>query len=223
LFSVSKPPLVSLRRAFLACTLVALIAGGSPPAFAEGSDAPGMPRPEMHESYELSALGLIRIERPGSTKSFWRVFRGARRESVDQERFYELIGRPDLVEEQHSQNTLAAGLQWGGIGVIAGGAVLVLAGLTRSQTSTPLIAAGVGVVAAGYVLNVSGNHVAGPVITQAEAADAIERYNEALRARFGLTPGTTTAGRTRSPGAAEWRVAPWVAGSAGGAVVAASW
>ena len=170
-------------------TLLPVGARAEPPAQVTG----------VAESAEAGSIGVRTLGRHPSPGSRWDAFQGADHHPIDDETFYRIVGRDDLIRRER-QRALAKGtLTLGGWALIGGGSVLcVISGLSadaqvrRADGTNPssfpvLSVAGLAAIATGIASLIVSYNIA-PVPIGAGEADALARdHDRALRDRLGIS------------------------------------
>jgi len=189
-----------------------------PAVAAEGGqigDAPWFPFVDVQkgaaETYDLNTLDIIRVGADG-----WRANRGKYRSGLSRHDFYVTVGRSDLARREASSAATSHALLWFGCaGVVAGGLLLyahVSPGGFDPSLGTGLLVAGAGLGTAYF-----STFFTGPSVSQDEAAEMTERYNERLKLHIEEQSGETKAKPVQ---ALAPRVLPFTDGRSGGGLVA---
>jgi hypothetical protein len=165
-----------------------------------GARAEPPPQPaDVAEGAEGGSIGVRTLGRHPSPSSRWDAFQGADHHPIDDESFYRIVGRDDLIRRER-QRALAKGtLTLGGWALIGGGTVLaVISGFSgdaqvqRADGTHPssfpvLSVAGLCAIATGIASLIVSYNIA-PVPIGAGEADALARdHDRALRDRLGIS------------------------------------
>jgi hypothetical protein len=181
------------------------------PARAEAGSVAGAGTPE--DRYQAQALGvrdLTAVRRdgtPGDRQRWllpdgpWDAFQGADHHPIDDEAFFRIVGREDLLRRYQHRSIVKKSLSYGGGALLAGGLLfagavaalgrneeqnLYLGGAPpRSAVPTPLW--GLAVAGVGLAAAIAG-HVLDPRPVDADAAEGLARdYDRGLRTSLGIS------------------------------------
>jgi hypothetical protein len=205
-------------RVLVGGAALAVALAAAPAVAAEGGqigESPWFPFVDVQkgaaETYDLNTLDIIRTGDEG-----WRANRGKYRSGLSRHDFYVTVGRTDLARREVSAAATSHALLWFGCaGVVVGGLLIyahVSPGGFNPSLDTGLIVAGAGLGTA--YLSTFFN---GPSVSQDEAAEMTQRYNERLKAHIEEQSGEQ---RTKPVQASAPRVLPWTDGHSGGGLLA---
>jgi hypothetical protein len=133
------------------------------------------------ETYDLNALGLVHVKTGWalfSKSEWWRPIRGRYRYAMTYVDFFDAAGRPDLAASQSAHNTISDLLFYGGLLVLAGGAVVAVHGATSSASGETIV--GLGLLGGGLASAIVGGAISGPIVDENEASTLADGYNRAL-------------------------------------------
>jgi hypothetical protein len=168
------------------------------------------PAKDPGEVFDLAALGVVRV----GTET-WRAYRGKYRDFVEQDDFFDAVGRHDLASRMRSARLEIGFLSYGGRTVALVGALFVFARASPGGFDPPL-GLGLGMVGGGLLAWALSGFVSTTMATP-EAAEALAgQYNQGLRAHIEQRQRTPATSGTV---ARAWRmplVVPWTAGKAAG-------
>ncbi|HEY3444963.1 MAG TPA: hypothetical protein VGK67_01315 [Myxococcales bacterium] len=167
-----------------------------PPAAAPGEKT-------ARERFDEKYIGFADIQifdsTSGKVTSKWiEPFQGKFRQPLEGIRFYEVVGRTDLVEAYHRRSHVRLGVGLGGLGLVLGGSGLIAWGFLGSCSKVavasnqclardmrPVVAggvlAGVGVAAALASALINPHPLDGPA-----AREVADTYNKNLRKELGV-------------------------------------
>ncbi|MGC4117742.1 MAG: hypothetical protein QM765_24935 [Myxococcales bacterium] len=174
------------------------------PAALQPPPPPATPaEPSARELYEQKYIGFADIQiveiTSGKVTSKWiEPYQGKFRQPLEGIRFYEVVGRNDLVAAYQKRSNIRLGVGLGGLGLVLGGGGLIAWGFTGTCSKInvasnqclahdmrPVIAGGViggvGLLAAAATALISPHPIDGP--TARQVADT---YNKNLRKELGL-------------------------------------
>lgn len=145
------------------------------------------------ETFRLNAVGIVSHEVSGGLPtlfvfggSWWRATRGKFRHAISYDDFFrKKLGRPDLADEHARRRTVAASLFWGGVAAQVGGAVLFFTGIGDGFDTQARI--GLALFVGGFATSAVGSSFQHPSISEREALDLAEDYNQRLRRHLGLS------------------------------------
>ena len=161
-------------------------------------------------AYEVEAVGVRNLtplptaERSALPDTPWDAFQGRDHHPIDEEAFFRIVGRDDLLRRYHREALVKKSLTIGGGSLVFGG--LVFAAITtalRYGGAQPAIACegssctsnhpgpspvwGLAIAGAGAVSLIVG-HLLDPTPIDAEQADALARdYDRSLQSQLGLS------------------------------------
>jgi hypothetical protein len=184
-------------------------------ARAEAGSGAGAGTPE--DRYQMQALGvrdLTTVRRDGTAGDRqhwllpdgpWDAFQGADHHPIDDEAFFRIVGREDLLRRYRHKSIVKKSLSYGGGALLAGGLLFAgaVAGLERNEDQnlhlggapprsagpTPLW--GLAVAGVGLAATIVGQ-VLDPRPIDADTAEALARdYDRELRASLGVSEMTS--------------------------------
>jgi hypothetical protein len=129
--------------------------------------------------------------------------------------FFTAVGRPDVGAAEEHRRAVGEALAWGGFAAEVGGSVWFIYSLAHSGFGARAIV-GLGVVGGGLVASFVAGSFLRPGVSEAEATEMAERYNDQLRARLGLPGGPPASARTRRRAHGALGIAPLIAPSFAG-------
>ena len=127
------------------------------------------------ETYDQNTLDIIRVGDEG-----WRANRGKYRSQLSRHDFYVTVGRTDLARREVSAAATSRALLWFGCAGAVIGGVLVYAHVSPGGAS-PRLETGLIVAGAGVGTAYLSTFFNGPSVSQDEAAEMTQRYNERLK------------------------------------------
>ena len=168
------------------------------------------PPPAPASAYEAQAIGVRNLtplptaERSVLPDNPWDAFQGRDHHPIDEEAFFRIVGRDDLLRRYHHQAVVKKTLSIGGGTLVFGG--LLFAAITAALTfggAQPAIACegppcsanrpgpspiwGLTIAGAGVVSLIVG-HSLDPAPIDADQADALARsYDQSLKSRLGIS------------------------------------
>jgi hypothetical protein len=175
------------------------------------------PAPVADPGYEQQAVGvrnLTHLARAGSGRDRadawadapWDAFQGHDHHPIDEETFFRIVGRDDLLQRHHRKALVKSSLTYGGGALIVGGLVFAaLSALSRAhfggqaagacttpdfcdpKPSGPSPYWGLGIAATGLV-SIFVGHTITPTPIDADEADHLARdYDQSLRTSLGVS------------------------------------
>jgi hypothetical protein len=163
------------------------------------------------ETYDLNTLDIIRVGEDG-----WRANRGKYRSLLSRHDFYVTVGRTDLARREVSAAATSNALLWLGCAGVAAGGLLIYAHVSPGGYN-PSLETGLIVAGAGLGTAYLSTFFTGPSVSQEEAMEMTQRYNERLKLHIEDQSGEA---KPRPLQALGPRVVPWTDGRSGGGLVA---